>query len=72
MQERANPDEGVGGKPVLWLPGIPPTPSQPPATCGPVYAVDGVRSSEMYEREVDTGTSGKGGGAIPGESFPAL
>ena len=53
MQERGNPDEGVGGNPVLWLPGIPPTRSQPSATCGLVHVVDGVRSSEVYEREVD-------------------
>ena len=31
----------------------PPPPPQPPATYGPVHAVDGVRSSEVYEREVD-------------------
>ena len=30
-----------------------PPPSQPPATCDPVHAVDGVRSSEVCEREVD-------------------
>ena len=28
-------------------------PSRPPATCDPVHAVDGMRSSEVCEREVD-------------------
>ena len=64
-------------KPVLWLPGNPPTPSQPPATCGPAHVEDGVRSNEMYEREIDLPPTplepaGEGGGGGRSDPWPEL